>query len=346
MIDTYKDIEILVKVLDELVRRGNSLFIIEHNLEIIRNADYIIDMGPEGGKQGGKVIFQGRVTELKKGKVGWTSKYRENNKDKVFNFIENIDKSKSKRVNIFAPDDFSCSFYDACINKILSEGLLTNFGSMRLDRFEKIKKIHKKNFLFRIGIDGLSERIRKIINKPIKDSDIINLITKMAKNGFVMFKFFMIFSYKFENMNDFDDFYCLIQEIKYNLKDLQRPIFLRIKFTPLIPNPLTPLEKFYPYYNEEMRERIELFFLRERHKRSNVVIINDGILEPYNYYAQAFLARCHYQDICIEKLKNRKLFNFESMEYAKNHKIKNNNVITYIPKSKRETFYEKLQNNI
>ena len=60
----FKDIDNLMKVLQHLVDLGNSVIVIEHNLDFIKNADYIIDMGPEGGSGGGKVIATGSVKEL------------------------------------------------------------------------------------------------------------------------------------------------------------------------------------------------------------------------------------------------------------------------------------------
>ncbi|MBF7067618.1 excinuclease ABC subunit UvrA [Campylobacter volucris] len=62
----FEDVNKLVLVLQHLVDLGNSVFVIEHNLDVIKNADYIIDMGPEGGVKGGKVIAQGSVEELAK----------------------------------------------------------------------------------------------------------------------------------------------------------------------------------------------------------------------------------------------------------------------------------------
>ena len=55
----FEDIRVLMMVLNKLVDRGNTVLIIEHNLDVIKMADYIIDMGPEGGKEGGYVIATG-----------------------------------------------------------------------------------------------------------------------------------------------------------------------------------------------------------------------------------------------------------------------------------------------
>jgi len=60
----FADIDNLMKVLQHLVDLGNSVIVIEHNLDFIKNADYIIDMGPEGGNKGGKVIATGNIKEI------------------------------------------------------------------------------------------------------------------------------------------------------------------------------------------------------------------------------------------------------------------------------------------
>lgn len=53
-----------MKLFNSLVDSGNTVIIIEHNLDVIKQADWIIDMGPEGGKNGGKIVFQGTPTEM------------------------------------------------------------------------------------------------------------------------------------------------------------------------------------------------------------------------------------------------------------------------------------------
>ena len=62
----FEDIRILLKVFNKLVDRGNTLIVIEHNLDLIKSADYIIDMGPEGGNEGGKIIAEGTPEEIAK----------------------------------------------------------------------------------------------------------------------------------------------------------------------------------------------------------------------------------------------------------------------------------------
>ncbi|MDR1009518.1 MAG: excinuclease ABC subunit UvrA [Rickettsiales bacterium] len=71
----FHDIANLLKVLHRLVDSGNTVLVIEHNLEIIKTADYVIDMGPEGGDAGGRVIAQGTPEEVAKAKGSHTGKY-------------------------------------------------------------------------------------------------------------------------------------------------------------------------------------------------------------------------------------------------------------------------------
>ncbi len=71
----FEDIRILMDVLHRLVDRGNTVIVIEHNLDVIRLADHIIDMGPEGGRAGGTILTTGTPEQIKKSKKGYTSKY-------------------------------------------------------------------------------------------------------------------------------------------------------------------------------------------------------------------------------------------------------------------------------
>ena len=69
----FEDIKVLLGVLNRLVDKGNTVLIIEHNLDVIKTVDYIIDIGPEGGKKGGKIVFQGTPEELLSMKNNHTS---------------------------------------------------------------------------------------------------------------------------------------------------------------------------------------------------------------------------------------------------------------------------------
>ncbi len=69
------DIDKLIEVLQRLVDQGNTVIVIEHNLDVIKVADYIIDLGPEGGNGGGQVIFQGTPEKLTSKKISYTGQY-------------------------------------------------------------------------------------------------------------------------------------------------------------------------------------------------------------------------------------------------------------------------------
>ena len=71
----FEDIRKLLEVLDQLVSYGNTVIVIEHNLDVIKQVDHIIDIGPEGGKNGGKLIGSGSPKEIIKNNKGYTSKY-------------------------------------------------------------------------------------------------------------------------------------------------------------------------------------------------------------------------------------------------------------------------------
>jgi excinuclease UvrABC ATPase subunit len=69
------DIDHLLEIIDRLVDGGNSVIVIEHNLHVVKNADWIIDMGPEGGSKGGRVMFAGTPRQLLDAKDSLTSAY-------------------------------------------------------------------------------------------------------------------------------------------------------------------------------------------------------------------------------------------------------------------------------
>lgn len=71
----FEDVRRLLEVLNALVEKGNTVLVVEHNLDVIRASDWVIDMGPEGGERGGEIIFAGTPDKLKKSKRGFTAKY-------------------------------------------------------------------------------------------------------------------------------------------------------------------------------------------------------------------------------------------------------------------------------
>jgi excinuclease ABC subunit A len=71
----FQDIAHLLDVLQKLVDKGNSVLVIEHNLDVIKTSDYIVDLGPEGGAKGGKIIAKGTPEEVAKSNAGYTGKF-------------------------------------------------------------------------------------------------------------------------------------------------------------------------------------------------------------------------------------------------------------------------------
>ena len=71
----FQDIKVLLEMINKLVNKGNTVIIIEHNMDVIKTVDYIIEIGPKGGKLGGKIIFSGSPEELCKLKNSPTSYY-------------------------------------------------------------------------------------------------------------------------------------------------------------------------------------------------------------------------------------------------------------------------------
>jgi excinuclease ABC subunit A len=71
----FDDIDRLLKVLNRLVDKGNTILVIEHNLDIIKSVDWVIDLGPEGGENGGKVVAQGTPEEVCKVKESFTAQF-------------------------------------------------------------------------------------------------------------------------------------------------------------------------------------------------------------------------------------------------------------------------------
>ena len=68
----FQDVQMLLNVLNQLVERGNTVLVIEHNMDVIKSADYLIDMGPEGGEGGGNVVATGTPEHVAKNKKSLT----------------------------------------------------------------------------------------------------------------------------------------------------------------------------------------------------------------------------------------------------------------------------------
>ena len=71
----FDDVRVLLTALNALVENGHTVLVVEHNIDVIRTADYVIDLGPEGGRDGGHLVFQGRPEELAGVEGSYTAKY-------------------------------------------------------------------------------------------------------------------------------------------------------------------------------------------------------------------------------------------------------------------------------
>ena len=83
------DVRKLLEVLESLVNSGNTVIVIEHNLDVIKTADYIIDLGPEGGIGGGEIVACGTPEEVMKNKKSYTGKYLKLHLEKQKKITEN-----------------------------------------------------------------------------------------------------------------------------------------------------------------------------------------------------------------------------------------------------------------
>jgi excinuclease ABC subunit A len=71
----YEDVRKLIEILQKLVDKGNSVLVIEHNMDIIKSSDYVIDIGPEGGIGGGKIVAKGTPEQVSEVKDSYTGQY-------------------------------------------------------------------------------------------------------------------------------------------------------------------------------------------------------------------------------------------------------------------------------
>ena len=71
----FDDINKLLSAFRALLDNGSSLLVIEHNLDVIKNADYIIDLGPDGGDKGGNIVAEGKLADIKRSKSSFTGKF-------------------------------------------------------------------------------------------------------------------------------------------------------------------------------------------------------------------------------------------------------------------------------
>jgi excinuclease ABC subunit A len=71
----YADVQRLLEVLDDLVARGHTVVLVEHNLDVIRNCDWIVDLGPDGGAGGGQLVAEGSPADIEAAQASWTGRF-------------------------------------------------------------------------------------------------------------------------------------------------------------------------------------------------------------------------------------------------------------------------------
>ena len=71
----FHDVQLLLRVLEKLRNNGNTVVVIEHNMEVIKCSDWIIDLGPEGGSGGGEIVAEGSPEQVARSKSSYTGKY-------------------------------------------------------------------------------------------------------------------------------------------------------------------------------------------------------------------------------------------------------------------------------
>lgn len=221
--------------------------------------------------------------------LGWAWKYRPQSTEYLLSAIDSIDKSRSKKVSLFAPDEASHPGYAECLQRIHDKGLITSFGSMRLDVIVKQGLPIKPNMLIRVGLDGLTESTRIRVHKPIKNQDVVNYFRFMSDRGHSNFKVFMVFGYPWESPSDFKEFESVFEQIRRIPRRVNAHV--RVKFTPFIPQPSTPLGDSKPNYDHETVGLILDWFQRVKSPRSQPgwYFANDGIMSKKSHDLQCQL---------------------------------------------------------
>ena len=227
--------------------------------------------------------------------LGSTAPYRWKPLDVVISEIDMIDSTISKRVALLAPDQASHPHYQEIHNYILSKGYFSMFGSFRLDRVIKSEIEFRQNMTIRVGVDGLSERLRYAVNKRISDNDILRYFKFMIDQGHVNFKIFQMFGFPNETLQDLAQWELLVNKISLIPK---KHIHIRVKFTPLIPQMKTPLQDFKAVYRFDIANAIAEWHKKYRSifKGKQIDLEMDGTIMGYKTWKEeARLAKCkHY----------------------------------------------------
>jgi excinuclease ABC subunit A len=151
-----RDTERLIKVLKELQRQGNTVIVVEHDEDIMRAADVIIDIGPEAGTAGGNLVFQGTIDELERSKESYTAKYltgkleikvpSARRKFKEFIEIKNVSDNNLKNVSVKFPLNTLC-----CVTGVSGSGKSTLIKKALVPRLQK----YLDGFYANVGHDSI-----------------------------------------------------------------------------------------------------------------------------------------------------------------------------------------------
>jgi radical SAM superfamily enzyme YgiQ (UPF0313 family) len=236
--------------------------------------------------------------------LGYSTKFRTYKYNQIKKVIDLCDLSKTKKINFYAPDEASHSDYKKLYQYLSGKGFLSAFSSMRLESVMKNNPPIKMNQLIRIGIDGLTEKIRFLVNKKITNKMIVDYFKMLLNNGHVNFKMFFIFGYPWEKLEDFNEFEKLMKQI-FRL-DMKKNVSLRIKWTPFIPQPCTPLRNKNAKYKWKMVDKIMVWHaLNKRPKNEpGFFVENDGLMT----------AKSHKLQCDLTKGDERILYNFKKIE--------------------------------
>lgn len=166
----------LLKVIKQLCKKGNTLIVVEHDLETICQSDYLIDLGLGSGKNGGNIIFEGNFKDLKKNKESITSQYLFHNKhisvpktrkkSTDFLLLEKAEKNNINKLNLKIPLSLLCGITGASgsgKSTLILDILYKNLKNKVLYPRKKIKLTNLKNLT---GFKGLSQ-VLQIDQKPI-----------------------------------------------------------------------------------------------------------------------------------------------------------------------------------
>ena len=155
------DVEKLLDMLHALVDAGNSMVVIEHNLDVIKNADWLIDMGPEGGDAGGQIVAEGTPEQVAKNKASYTGQYLQ----KCYNNYVNRSELEPWMENL-EPDEFYAALAVHALHKV-EENRKVNPNSRRLvtKKFLQDYIVHIADPTYEMSLAeeaGLRERLRSV----------------------------------------------------------------------------------------------------------------------------------------------------------------------------------------